>query len=111
MNNEYSPLENFLNAPMIDYYKKHPEEFMEEIFGVKLEPYQKEMLKGLYREMANVDIIKICNDVAKEFPFTLNEIYGFIAYSLVKNGEDGVVSEDDLREYCRKRLLEQYKRS
>ena len=49
MNNEYSPLENFLNTSMIDYYKKHPEEFMEEIFWVKLEPYQKEMLNGLYR--------------------------------------------------------------
>lgn len=56
--------------------------------------------------MANVDIIKMCNDVAKEFPFTLNEVYGFMAYLLVKNGEDGVVNEDDLREYCRKRLLE-----
>ena len=41
MNNEYSPLENFLNVPMIDYYRKHPEEFMEEI--LKLELYQKEM--------------------------------------------------------------------
>lgn len=60
--------------------------------------------------MANVDIIKICNDVAKEFPFTLNEVYGFMAYLLVKNGWDGVVNEDDLREYCRKMLLEQYKR-
>lgn len=49
MNNEYSPLENFLNVPMIDYYRKHPEKFMEEILGVKLEPYQKEMLKGLYK--------------------------------------------------------------
>lgn len=47
MNNEYSPLENFLNAPMIDYYKKHPAEFMEEILGVELYPYQKEMLKEL----------------------------------------------------------------
>lgn len=47
MSSEYSPLEIFLNAPMIDYYKKHPEEFMEEILGVKLEPYQKEMLKEL----------------------------------------------------------------
>lgn len=33
MNNEYSPLENFLNVPMIDYYRKHPEKFMEEILG------------------------------------------------------------------------------
>lgn len=49
MNNEYSPLENFLNAPMIDYYRKHPAEFMEEIFGIKLEPYQREMLKELYK--------------------------------------------------------------
>lgn len=48
MNNEYSPLENFLNTPMIDYYRKHPEKFMEEILGVKLAPYQKEMLNGLY---------------------------------------------------------------
>lgn len=47
MNNEYSPLENFLNAPMIDYYRKYPEKFMEEILGVKLELYQKEMLKEL----------------------------------------------------------------
>lgn len=45
MNNEYSPLENFLNAPMIDYYKEHPEKFMEEI--LKLELHQKEMLKEL----------------------------------------------------------------
>lgn len=44
-----SDLENFLNAPMIDYYRKHPAEFMEEILGVKLEPYQKEMLKRLYK--------------------------------------------------------------
>lgn len=109
MNNEYSPLENFLNAPMIDYYRKHPEEFMEEIFGVKLEPYQREMLKELYK-MANVDIIKMCDNVAKEFPFTLSEVYGLIAYLLVKNEENRVVNEDDLREYCRKRLLEQYKR-
>lgn len=43
MNNEYSPLENFLNAPMIDYYRKHPEEFMEEI----LKFYQRETLKEL----------------------------------------------------------------
>lgn len=49
MNNEYSPLEIFLNAPMIDYYRKHPEEFMEEILGVKLELYQREMLKELYK--------------------------------------------------------------
>lgn len=45
MNNEYSPLEIFLNAPMIDYYRKHPEEFMEKI--LKLESYQREMLKEL----------------------------------------------------------------
>ena len=49
MDNEYSPLEIFLNAPMINYYRKHPEKFMEEILGTKLDPYQKEMLKGLYR--------------------------------------------------------------
>ena len=49
MNDDYSPLENFLNAPMIDYYRKHPEKFMEEIWGIKLESYQKEMLKGLYK--------------------------------------------------------------
>ena len=49
MNNEYSPLEIFLNTPMIDYYRKHPEEFMEEIWGVKLELYQREMLKELYK--------------------------------------------------------------
>ena len=61
--------------------------------------------------MANVDIIKMCNNVAKEFPFTLSEVYGFMAYLLVKNEENRVVDEDDLREYCRKRLLEQYKRS
>ena len=47
MNNEYSSLENFLNEPMINYYRKHPEKFMEEIWGIKLEPYQKEMLKEL----------------------------------------------------------------
>lgn len=47
MNNEYSPLENFLNASMINYYRKHPAEFMEEIFGIKLGPYQKEILKEL----------------------------------------------------------------
>lgn len=55
--------------------------------------------------MANVDIIKMCNNIAKEFPFTLSEVYGFMAYLLVKNGVDGVVDEDDLREYCRKRLM------
>ena len=37
MNNEYSPLENFLNAPMIDYYRKHPEEFMEEQYGLLID--------------------------------------------------------------------------
>lgn len=47
MNNEYSPLEIFLNTPMIDYYRKHLEEFMEEI--LKLELYQKEMLKRLHK--------------------------------------------------------------
>lgn len=60
--------------------------------------------------MTNVDIIKMCNNVAKEFSFTLSEVYGFMAYLLVKNKENKVVSEDDLREYCRERLLEQYKR-
>ena len=50
MNNEYSPLENFLNAPMIDYYREHPEKFMEEIWGIKLEPYQKEMLYNLLKK-------------------------------------------------------------
>lgn len=44
-----SDLENFLNVPMINYYRKHPAEFMEEILGIKLEPYQKEMLKELYK--------------------------------------------------------------
>ena len=49
--------------------------------------------------MTNVDIIKMCNNVAKEFPFTLSEVYGFMAYLLVKN-----------EEYCHKMLLEQYRR-
>lgn len=48
MSDEYNPLEVFLNVPMIDYYKGHPAEFMEEILGVKLEPYQEELLKMLY---------------------------------------------------------------
>ena len=60
--------------------------------------------------MANADIIKMCNNVAKEFPFTLSEVYGFMAYLPVKNKENRAVNEDDLREYCCKRLLEQYKR-
>ena len=47
MNNEYSPLEIFLNAPMINYYRKYPEKFMEEILGVELYHYQKERLKEL----------------------------------------------------------------
>lgn len=51
------------------------------------------------------DIIKMCHNVAKEFPFTINEVYGFMAYLLAKNGENGVVSEDELREYCRKILM------
>lgn len=55
--------------------------------------------------MDNVDIIKMCNNIAKEFPFTLSEVYGFMAYLLVKNGENRVVNEDDLREYCRKVLM------
>lgn len=55
--------------------------------------------------MTNVDIIKMCNNIAKEFPFTLSEVYGFMAYLLVKNGENRVVNEDDLREYCRKVLM------
>lgn len=55
--------------------------------------------------MDNVDIIKMCNNVAKEFPFTLSEVYGFMAYLLVKNEEARVVNEDDLREYCRKVLM------
>lgn len=55
--------------------------------------------------MTNVDIIKMCNDVAKEFPFTLSEVYGFMAYLLVKNEENRVVNEDDLREYCCKVLM------
>lgn len=59
--------------------------------------------------MANVDIIKMCHNVAKEFPFTLSEVYGFMAYLLVKNEESRVVDEDDLREYCRKRLVKEYK--
>lgn len=60
--------------------------------------------------MTNADIIKMCNNIAKESPFTISEVYGFMAYLLVKNEENRVVNEDDLREYCRKRLLEQYKR-
>lgn len=60
--------------------------------------------------MDNVDIIKMCDTIAKEFPFTLSEVYGFMAYLLVKNKENRVVKEDDLREYCHKMLLEQYKR-
>ena len=60
--------------------------------------------------MTNVDIIKMCNNFSKEFPFTLSEVYGFMAYLLVKNEENRIVNEDDLREYCRKRLLERYKR-
>ena len=60
--------------------------------------------------MDNVDIIKMCNNVAKEFPFTLSEVYGFMAYLLVKNEENRVVNEDDLREYCHKMLSEQYRR-
>lgn len=60
--------------------------------------------------MTNVDIIKMCNNIAKEFPFTLSEVYGFMMYLLVKNEENRVMNEDDLREYCRKRLLELYKR-
>lgn len=55
--------------------------------------------------MVNVDIIKMCNNVAKEFPFTLSEVYGFMAYLLVKNKENRVVNENDLREYCRKVLM------
>ena len=55
--------------------------------------------------MTNVDIIKMCNNVAKEFPFALSEVYGFMEYLLVKNGENRVVNEDDLREYCRKVLM------
>ena len=51
----------------------------------------------------------MCNNVAKEFPFTLSEVYGFMAYLLVKNGENRVVNEDDLREYCRKRLTKEYR--
>ena len=57
--------------------------------------------------MTNVDIIKMCNNVAKEFPFTLSEVCGFMAYLLIRNEENRVVNEDDLREYCYKRLLEQ----
>ena len=60
--------------------------------------------------MTNIDIIKMCNNIAKEFPFALSEVYGFMAYLLVKDEENRVVNEDDLREYCRRRLLEQYKR-
>lgn len=48
--NKYSPLENFLNAPMIDYYRNHPAEFVEEILGIKMEPYQKELLKYLEKK-------------------------------------------------------------
>lgn len=59
--------------------------------------------------MDNVDIIKMCDNIAKEFPFTLSEVYGFMAYLLVKNKENRVVNEDDLREYCRKRLTKQYR--
>lgn len=59
--------------------------------------------------MDNVDIIKMCNNVAKEFPFTLSEVYGFMEYLLVKNEENRIVNEDDLREYCRKRLVKEYR--
>lgn len=59
--------------------------------------------------MTNLDVVRMCVEVVKEFPYTLSEVYGFMAYLLVKNEENRVVDEDDLREYCRKRLLEQYK--
>lgn len=29
--------------------------------------------------MTNVDIIKMCNNIAKDFPFALSEVYGFMA--------------------------------
>ena len=55
MNNEYSPLENFLNAPMIDYYRKHPEEFMEEMF-LFIDPKKKKKEQQLVRELwASID--------------------------------------------------------
>lgn len=60
--------------------------------------------------MTNVDVIKMCNNIAKEFPFALSEVYGFMAYLLVKDEENRVVNEDDLREYCHKMLSEQYRR-
>ena len=69
---------------------------------------KKKYLKGCTK-MVNVDIIKMCNNVAKEFPFTLSEVYGFMAYLLVKNEENRVVNEDDLREYCRERLAKEYR--
>lgn len=51
--------------------------------------------------MVTVDVIKMCQNVAKEFPFSISEVYGFMASLIVKNGR---ADEDDLREYCRERL-------
>lgn len=41
--------------------------------------------------------------------YTPSEVYGFMAYLLVKNKENRAVNEDDLREYCRKRLAKEYR--
>lgn len=48
-------LDTLLSPAMIKHYRKHPEQFLEEVLGVKLEYFQKELLKDLFSDEENED--------------------------------------------------------
>lgn len=41
---------DLLSPMLVSYYREHPDKFIEEILGIKLEPYQKKLLKLLYED-------------------------------------------------------------
>lgn len=51
--------------------------------------------------MTDLDVVRMCTELAKEFPYTATEICWFMSDMAAK---DGSIREDELREYCRKRL-------
>ena len=51
--------------------------------------------------MTDLDVVRMCTELAKEFPYTAAEICWFMSDIVAK---DGSVDRDELRKYCRKRL-------
>lgn len=51
--------------------------------------------------MTDLDIVRMCTKIAKEFPYTAAEICWFMSDIAAK---DGTVDENELRKYCHERL-------